>query len=72
MIKKKKNFGATYLNILGLNLSNNPIYLFNIINHDDNINIVSKKIIVYLHKYTKITRQEDIYLWAYKKCKLRY
>jgi hypothetical protein len=64
--KLEKHFGATYLNILGLNLSNNPIYLFNIINHDDNINIVSKKIIVYLHKYTKITRQEDIYLWAYK------
>jgi hypothetical protein len=35
--KVRENFGATYLNILGLNLSNNPIYLFNIINHDDNI-----------------------------------
>lgn len=64
--KLEKYFGTEYINILGLNLSDNPIYIFNIINHDDNINIVSKKIIVYLHKYTKINRPEDIYLWAYK------
>jgi hypothetical protein len=64
--KLEKQFGVEYRTILGLNLSNNPIYLFNIINHDDNINIVTKKIIVYLHKYIKIIRPEDIYLWCHK------
>jgi len=64
--KLEKQFGENYKNILGLDIDKKPTYIYNYINHDDNINIVSKKIIVYLEKYTKIKRPEDIYLWGYK------
>ena len=66
--KLEKQFGDNYKNILGIDIDKSikPIFIYNYINHDDNINIVSKKIIVYLNKYTKVKRPEDIYLWAYK------
>lgn len=61
-----KQFGKDYKKNLGMLISNNPIFLYNTINHDDNINILSKKIIVYLDKYIKAKRPEDIYVWCNK------
>jgi len=62
-------FGKNYEKILGIDKSNKIIFIYKTINKDDNINIVCKKILVYLEDYLNITNIEEIYLWSYKKIK---
>lgn len=58
-------FGAKYKTILDINKADTT-YIFKSINNDDNMNIICKKLLVYLQPYINVKNAEDIYLWTYK------
>lgn len=67
----QKHFGRRYEHILGFKhigssqsiQSNQVIYIHTLINPDDNINWLKKKLFYHLQTYTQLNTHEDLYVW---------
>jgi len=63
--KLKKHFGEDFETQIGKDLGQQQlIFVKSTINDDDNMNVIAKKLVVYLEPYLQLTHPEDLYLWS--------